>query len=197
MKESGFVKGPTGNHGKPRPAMPPAGSKRKAKAPAPSAAEGCTDGGGAYAQKCEAARGLDPAVVKEFLGMLQRRDRLGPEYFSDVEREQWNEWLDAVPGSVAESVDAKAQLPVRMPRKCLPRPAAGSCSAGPSSMGQQEIITYSNTGGRRFSAADRRIQYAMRAALVASDVPMGSTVAIQLRPRDGYAAWVQDTVLGW
>lgn len=37
--------------------MPPAGSKRKAKALAPSAAEGCTDGGGAYggAQERETA----------------------------------------------------------------------------------------------------------------------------------------------
>ena len=96
--------------------MPPAGSKRKAKAPPPSAAEGRSadgaDTGGA--QEEGTARGLDPAVVKEFLGMLQRRDRLGPEYFSDVEREQWNEWLDAVPSSVAESLDAESLLPVRI-----------------------------------------------------------------------------------
>ena len=55
--------------------MPRAGSKRKAKALAPSAAEGCTDGGGAHggAQERETARGLDPAVVKE----LMNRNRKG------------------------------------------------------------------------------------------------------------------------
>ena len=182
--------------------MPPAGSKRKAKAPAPSAAEGRSadgaDAGGA--QEEGSARGLDPAVVKEFLGMLQRRDRLGPEYFSDVEREQWNEWLDAVPGSVAESLDAKSLLPVRMPRKCLPRPAAGSSSAGPSSMEQQEIISYANAGGRQFGADARRRQYLSRKPLQVSDVPPGSTVAVHCDPQQatapGYRTlfWVGDVV---
>jgi hypothetical protein len=182
--------------------MPPAGSKRKAKAPAPSAVEDRSadraDAGGAQEERT--ARGLDPAVVKEFIGMLQRRDRLGPDYFSDVEKQQWNEWLDAVPGSAAESLDGKSLLPVRMPRKCLPRPAAGSSSAGPSSMEQQEIISYENAGGRRFGAEARRRQYMSRKPLQVSDVPPGSTVAVhcdpQLATAPGYRTpfWLGDVV---
>jgi len=31
-------------------------------------------------EQAQRTRGLDPATVKQFLGMLQRRDRLGPDY---------------------------------------------------------------------------------------------------------------------
>jgi hypothetical protein len=135
------------------------GGKRKAL----SAEEGA-----GKEEEPEEARGLNTAVVKQFIGKLLHRDRLGPDYFSDVELQQWNEWLDAVPASAAESVDAKSLLPVQMPPKCLPRPEAGSSSDGPATMGQQEILTYSNAGGRRFGTAERRRQYAMRKALCLS-----------------------------
>jgi hypothetical protein len=189
-------------HGK-HSQMPPAG-KRKAR-PQLSGSGGA-DGGGADgadaggAQEEGTARGLKPLVVKEFIGMLQRRDRLGPDYFSDVEKQQWNEWLDAVPGSAAESLDAKSLLPVRMPRKCLPRPAAGSSSAGPSSMEQQEIISYANAGGRQFGAEARRRQYLSQKPLQVSDVPPGSTVAVHCDPQQAIAPgyrtpfWVGDVV---
>lgn len=183
--------------------MPPAG-KRKARPQSSEdgGANGGADGADAGGTQEEGvARGLKPSVVKEFIGMLQRRDRLGPDYFSDVEKQQWNEWLDAVPGSAAESLDSKSLLPLQMPRKCLPRPAAGSSSDEPaSSIGQQEIISYANAGGRQFGAQARRRQYLSRKPLQVSDVPQGSTVAIhcdpQLATAPGYRTpfWLGDVV---
>ena len=194
MKESAFVNAGVRH-------MPPVGSKRKgSKVPVGAGGEGSGDGGSEGAREEGASRGLNPSVVKEFLGMLQRRDRLGPDYFSDAEKQQWDEWLDAVPGSAAESLDAKSLFPVQMPRKCLPRPAAGSSSDAVSTMGQQEILTYSNAGGRRFGAAERRRQYAMRQPLLMSDVPQGTTVAIHSDPQfstalgDRTPFWVGDVV---
>ena len=76
--------------------MPPS-SKRKVRdrtKDAPGSPEG---------ERAQRTRGLDPAVVKQFLGMLQRRDRLGPDFFADGELLQWNEWLDAVPARAAEA----------------------------------------------------------------------------------------------
>ena len=75
-----------------RDAMPPAGKqnagKRKAAGPARS------DGAGNAREEASAqrTRGLDPAAVKEFLAMLRRPDRLGPDYFTDAEMLQWSEW---------------------------------------------------------------------------------------------------------
>jgi hypothetical protein len=184
----------------PQPArtrMPPSGKRAASggKRKAPSAEEGAGQD-----EEHEEARGLNTAVVKQFLGKLLHRDRLGPDYFTDVEKQQWNEWLDAVPASAAESVDAKTLLPVQMPRKCLPRPEAGSSSDGLATIGQQEIITYSNAGGRRFGTAQRSRQYAMRKALRLSDVPQGTTIAIQCDPQLGSARgyrtpfWVGDVI---
>ena len=181
--------------------MPPAGSKRKRRAPVLGAgAEGSADGGadGDCGREEGRASGLNPSVVKQFLGMLQRPDRLGPDFFTDVERQQWDEWLDAVPGGAADSMDAKSLLPVKMPLKCLPRPEAGSSSIGGAPTSQAEIITYANAGGRQFRAADRRRQYASKRALVAADVPKDSTVAIWCDPeaatQPGYRTpfWVGD-----
>lgn len=162
--------------------MPPAKRPRTAAQPprssAAGAAPGAAPGGG---QQCEEAkeRGLRPAVVKEFLGMIQRRDRLGPDFFTDDEKKEWDEYLDGVPASASESADGKTLLPVQMPRKCKPR-AEGR--AGSSSTGQQEIITYTNAGGRQFQTADRQRQHAASKPLRMADVPQGSTVAIKRDP---------------
>ena len=173
--------------------MPPS-SKRKVRdrtKDAPGSPEG---------ERAQRTRGLDPAVVKQFLGMLQRRDRLGPDFFADGELLQWNEWLDAVPARAAEAPDGKSLLPVQMPLKCLPRPAAGSNSAGPSSLGQEEIITYANADGREFGVAERRRQYDSRKALRLSDVPQGSVIAIradtEAATQPGYRTpfWVGDVI---
>ena len=172
--------------------MPPS-NKRKAPGP-PKDATGSPEG-----ERAQRTRGLDPAAVKQFLGMLQRRDRLGADYFTDGDMLQWNEYLDAVPASAAEAPDGKSLLPVQMPLKCLPLPAAGN-SAGPSSLGQEEIITYANADGREFGAAERRRQYDSRKALRLSDVPQGSAIAIRCDPeaatQPGYRTpfWVGDVV---
>ena len=93
------------------------------------------------------------------------------------------EGVRAVPESAAESLDGKSILPVQMPRKCLPRPAAGSSRNGPaSSMEQQEIISYTNAGGRQFGAEARRRQYLSQKPLHFSDVLPGSTVALHCDP---------------
>ena len=183
-----------------RDAMPPAGKqnagKRKAAGPARS------DGAGNAREEASAqrTRGLDPAAVKEFLAMLRRPDRLGPDYFTDAEMLQWSEWLDAVPASAAVAPGASSLIPVGMPQKCLPRPAGGS-SGGPStSITQQEIITYTNAGGRRFGAAERRRQYSRSQGLHLSDVPVGSTVAVHCDPealtQPGYRTpfWIGDVI---
>ena len=60
-------------------------------------------------------------MVKEFLQSIQRRDRLGPDFFNDAEKQQWDEWLDSVPADAAHSTDAQKLLPVQMPPKCLPQ----------------------------------------------------------------------------
>ena len=177
--------------------MPPAGKqnagKRKAAGPARS------DGAGNAREEASAqrTRGLDPAAVKEFLAMLRRPDRLGPDYFTDAEMLQWSEWLDAVPASAAVAPGASSLIPVGMPQKCLPRPAGGS-SGGPStSITQQEIITYTNAGGRRFGAAERRRQYSRSQGLHLSDVPVGSTVAVHCDPQAlTQPPWLQNAVLG-
>ena len=46
---------------------------------------------------------LNPAAVKQFLGMLQQ---LEPAFFTDGELLQENEWLDAVPARAADSRDS-------------------------------------------------------------------------------------------
>ena len=100
--------------------MPPAKKQRKAAQPPRSSAAGAAPGAAPDGpQQCEDAkeRGLQPAVVKEFLGMIQRRDRLGPDFFTDDEKKQWDEYLDGVPACAAESADGSNLLPVQMPRR--------------------------------------------------------------------------------
>ena len=46
-------------------------------------------------------------------------------------------------------------------------------------MSQQEIIAYSNAGGRQFQPADRQRQHAASKPLCSADVAVGSTVAIR------------------
>jgi hypothetical protein len=131
----------------------------------------------------ESARGLDPSGVQSFLRMLERQDRLGPDFLSDDDKNDWDAYLGSVPRSAAESMDARALLPVRMPPKCRPRAAS---SAGPSgtSIEQTEIISYSNSGGgRQFQPGERQRQHAAKAPLLVHQVPVGSTVAIR-RDRD-------------
>ena len=81
-----------------------------------------------------AARGLQTGVVKEFLQSIQRRDRLGPDFFNDAEKQQWDEWLESVPADAAHSTDAQRLLPVQMPPKCLPHNTAGRSSDAATSM---------------------------------------------------------------
>ena len=160
--------------------MPPAAKRQKAAGGSSArAAPGAPAGGGQQPEEAK-ERGLKTAVVKEFLGMIQRRDRLGPDFFTDDEKKQWDQYLDGVPACAAESADGSNLLPVQMPRKCKPR-AAGSAGSA-TSTGQQEIITYTNAGGRQFQTADRQRQHAASKPLCVADVPVGSTVAIKRDP---------------
>ena len=162
--------------------MPPSKRQKGVAPPGGSAAGAGPSAARAEGQEPEAAqadRGLDPKAVKEFLAMIQRRDRLGPDFFTDDERQQWDDWLDNQPASAAEAVAAAPLLPVQMPPKWQPR-ASGSSGVGAStSMVQQEIITYTNAGGRQFGRADRQRQHEAAKPLVLADVPVGSTVAIR------------------
>ena len=129
--------------------MPPASKKQKRAEPPPrGSAAGAAAGGrqepGMAPPPQSAARGLQTGVVKEFLQSIQRRDRLGPDFFNDAEKQQWDEWLESVPADAAHSTDAQRLLPVQMPPKCLPRNTAGRSTDAATSMSQQEIIAYSN-----------------------------------------------------
>ena len=179
VKESQIVnsvrfRNPRGRHF----AMPPS---KKQKVPAPasrSAAKSRAGGTAGHEQPEVQPRGLNQEAVKEFLEMIQRHDRLGPDFFSDDEKQQWDEWWDATPASAAESADGISLFPIMMPAKCLPRTAAPGSSAGPSSS-QQEIIVYRNAGGRQFGVADRQRQRAQTKHLLPANVPVGSSVAIR------------------
>jgi hypothetical protein len=99
--------------------MPPASKKQKrAEPPPPGSAAGAAAGGrqepGMAPPPQSAARGLQTGVVKEFLQSIQRRDRLGPDFFNDAEKQQWDEWLESVPADAAHSTDAQKLLPVQM-----------------------------------------------------------------------------------
>ena len=125
--------------------MPPASKKQKrAEPPPPGSAAGAAAGGrqepGMAPPPQSAARGLQTGVVKEFLQSIQRRDRLGPDFFNDAEKQQWDEWLDSVPADAAHSTDAQKLLPVQMPPKCLPRNTAGRSSDAATSMSQQQHL---------------------------------------------------------
>ena len=89
--------------------MPPARSNKRQAPPggSASAAAGRAAAAAPGEQPANAERGLQPALVKEFLEMIQRRDRLGPEFMNDDERRQWDEYLDSVPASAAESADGR------------------------------------------------------------------------------------------
>ena len=119
--------------------MPPASKKQKrAEPPPPGSAAGAAAGGrqepGMAPPPQSAARGLQTGVVKEFLQSIQRRDRLGPDFFNDAEKQQWDEWLESVPADAAHSTDAQKLLPVQMPPKCLPRNTAGRSTDAATSM---------------------------------------------------------------
>jgi len=107
--------------------MPPARSNKRQAPPggSASAAAGRAAAAAPGEQPANAERGLQPALVKEFLEMIQRRDHLGPEFMNDDERRQWDEYLDSVPASAAESADGKSLVPVQMPAKCKPRARVG------------------------------------------------------------------------
>ena len=55
-------------------------------------------------------------------------DRLGPTFFNDDERQQWQDYFDQQPLTAEAASDAATLLPVQMPRKCLPRTAAAGSS---------------------------------------------------------------------
>ena len=152
--------------------MPPG----KRKAAASSAADGAAPA--ASGQREEKERGFDAKAVKDFLAKIQRPDRLGPNFFTDDERQQWQDYFDQQPLTAEAASDAATLLPVQMPRKCLPRTAAAG-SSGADSSTQQEIISYSNAGGRQFQPADRQRQHASSKPLRSADVPVDSTVAIR------------------
>lgn len=159
--------------------MPPALSNKRKAPPGGSASAAAGRAAAAPGeQPANAERGLQPGLVKEFLEMIQRRDRLGPECLNDDERRQWDEYLDSVPASAEESADGKSLVPVQMPAKCKPR-ASASGAGSSTSRSQQEIITYSNAGGRQFHTGDRQRQHAASKPMRAADVPVGSTVAIR------------------
>ena len=72
--------------------MPPASKKQKRAEPPPrGSAAGAAAGGrqepGMAPPPQSAARGLQTGVVKEFLQSIQRRDRLGPDFFNDAEKQ--------------------------------------------------------------------------------------------------------------
>ena len=178
VKETEIVKG----FRNPR-SMPPSKKQRTAQPPHGSTAAGAAPGaaaGGRQQRKEAKECGLQSGVVKEFLEMIQRRDRLGPDFFNDDEKRKWDQFLDGVPASAAESADGKTLLPVQMPRKCKAR--AEGCAGSSTSTGQQEIITYTNAGGRQFQTADRQRQHAASKPLRLADVPQGSAVAIKRDP---------------
>ena len=54
---------------------------------------------------------------RDFIQMLQRPDRLGADYFNDAEKQQWSQWLDAVPASAAESSDMVQQRQASLPMR--------------------------------------------------------------------------------
>ena len=101
--------------------MPPG----KRKAAASSAADGAAPAAG---QREERERGFDAKAVKDFLAKIQRPDRLGPNFFTDDERQQWQDYFDQQPLTAEAASDAATLLPVQMPRKCLPRTAAAGSS---------------------------------------------------------------------
>ena len=166
--------------------MPP--SKKQKAAPsgaAPGKRGAPSSAGGQQGDTEMEQRGLDPKAVKEFLNLVQRSDRLGSDFFDDKEKMEWQQWLDAVPASASEAADSRMLLPVQMPPKCRPRAAAGSGLPCQSTLGQQELITYTNAGGRQFGRSDRQRQHAHAKPLAAADVKVGSTVALR---RDASAA---------
>ena len=129
--------------------MPDKG-KRKA---ASSAADGAAPAASGKQREEKERAGLDVKAVKDFLAKIQRPDRLGPNFFTDDERQQWQDYFDQQPLTAEAASDAATLLPVQMPRKCLPRTAAAG-SSGADSSTQQEIISYSNAGGRQFQPAE-------------------------------------------
>ena len=103
-----------------------------------------------------APRGLQKDVVRAFVSRLQMPDRMGPDWLNDEEKQEWMDYLDGEPDSVDEVAAADWPLPIRMPPKCQPRPAAGACSTA-AAESQVELVTYNNAGsdGRSFNRADR------------------------------------------
>ena len=94
--------------------MPPS-KKRRVPAPASRSAAGSRAGGDAQHGEREAQpRGLDPTAVKGFLKMIQQSDRLGPEFLTDDERQQWDEWLDGTPASAEDSPDGRTLFPLQI-----------------------------------------------------------------------------------
>ena len=82
------------------PGLKPPLDKRKA----PGRYHGCSGLAAEGEQAQPNAHGrLNPAAVKQFLGMLQQ---LEPAFFTDGELLQENEWLDAVPARAADSRDS-------------------------------------------------------------------------------------------
>ena len=69
--------------------MPPSKKQKAAPsgaAPSPGAPH---PAGGQQGDTEKEQRGLDPKAVKEFLNMVQRPDRLGPDFFDDKEKMEW------------------------------------------------------------------------------------------------------------
>ena len=77
-----------------------------------------TAGGEEGTERQETQRGLGKAVVREFvLSTLVRDDRLGSDFFSDGEKQQWDQWLASEPDSAAQVSSADWPLPIQMPHK--------------------------------------------------------------------------------
>ena len=96
--------------------MPDKG-KRKA---ASSAADGAAPAASGKQREEKERAWLDVKAVKDFLAKIQRPDRLGPNFFTDDERQQWQDYFDQLPLTAAAASDAATLLPVQMPRKLRP-----------------------------------------------------------------------------
>ena len=151
--------------------MPPA--KKARKAPDTSAAPEREAQGG---EQDSRPRGLQKEAIRGMLAEMWREDRLGTEFFNDEQKQQWQIWLDNEPDSADQVAAEDDPFPIRMPRKCIPRPRSEGGEA--SSSVQHEIISYSNVNGRQFSTDARRRQYQQGKPLPASSVPPGSALAV-------------------
>lgn len=128
------------------------------------------------AESADPPRGLNKAATRGLLKKLNEPRYLGPGFIDDDDMALWEQWLNSEPDTVSQVSAAEWPLPISMPKKCIPRAATGQGSTPADT--QQEIISYSNVSGRRFTTDDRSRQYSQTQQLRADDLPVGSTIAI-------------------